>query len=59
MILSIILVVMATLSTASRLGFNGNMRGLLDRASGLSPRQMILLRKQLYLAQKRKYGRFA
>ena len=59
MILSIILVVMATFSTASRLDFNGNMRGLLDRSSGLSPRQMILLRKQLYLAQKRKYGRFA
>ena len=59
MIFTIIFLIVITSSSAARLGGKGNMRGMLTRASGLSSRQMILLRKQLYFAQKRKYGRFA
>ena len=59
MILTMILLICVTVSTAARLGGKGNMRGLLARSSGLSSRQMTILRNQLYLARKRKYGRFA
>ena len=59
MILTMILLICVTVSTAARLGGKGNMRGLLARSSGLSPRQMTMLRNQLHLARKRKYGRFA
>ena len=59
MILTIIFVFFAQTVCAAWLGGKGNMRGLLTRSSGLSPRQMILLRKQLHLIQQRKYGRFA
>ena len=59
MILTMIVLICVTVSTAARLGGKGNMRGLLARSSGLSPRQMTMLRNQLHLARKRKYGRFA
>ena len=59
MIFTIIFLISITSSSAARLGGKGNMRGMLTRASGLSPQKMILLRKQLNFAQKRKYGRFA
>ena len=59
LIITAIFLLFITASSAARLGFKGNMRGLLTRASGLSPRQMMMLRKQLQLAQNRRYGRFA
>ena len=59
MILTIIFLIFVTASAGARLGGRGNMRGLLTQSSGLSPRQMMMLRKKLYLVQKMKYGRFA
>ena len=59
LILTIIFVLFAQMVCAARLGGKGNMRGILTRFSGLSPRQMILLREKMAEIQRRKYGRFA
>ena len=59
MIATLMFLICTTCSSAARLGKGGNMRGLLTQSSGLSPRQMMILRKELYLVQKRKYERFA
>ena len=65
-ILTIIFVIFGQIACASprraqpaRLGGKGNMRGLYARSSGLSPRQMVMLRKRMDLVNRRKYGRFA
>ena len=42
MILTVVFVLFAQMVCAARLGGKGNMRGILTRFSGLSPRQMIL-----------------
>ena len=57
-ILAIILAIFVTTNNAARLGGKGNMRGVATKFSGLSPKQMKLLKKLLQQRQKQKYGRF-
>ena len=42
-----------------RLGGKGNMRGTITRSSGLTPRQILMIKKIMQARQKLQYGRFA
>ena len=58
-IFTVCLILCSVTAHASRLGGKGNMRGTITKYSGLTPRQILMIKRIIQAKKKLHYGRFA